>query len=58
MCQTESGPSALPHERESGFQEIFLSWKLDFHVIFLVLYYYMRSFCNLIGLEQWYFSLI
>ena len=24
----------------------------------LNLYYYMRNFCNLIGLEQWYFSLI
>ena len=24
----------------------------------VVLYYYMRNFCNLIGLEQWYFSLI
>ena len=23
-----------------------------------LLYYYMRNFCNLIGLEQWYFSLI
>ena len=22
------------------------------------LYYYMRNFCNLIGLEQWYFSFI
>ena len=22
------------------------------------LYYYMRNFCKLIGLEQWYFSLI
>ena len=22
------------------------------------LYYYMRNYCNLIGLEQWYFSLI
>ena len=22
------------------------------------LYYYMRNFCNLSGLEQWYFSLI
>ena len=22
------------------------------------LYYYMRNFCNLIGLEQWYFNLI
>ena len=25
---------------------------------FLQLYHYMRNFCNLIGLEQWYFSLI
>ena len=25
---------------------------------FHVLYYYMRNLCNLIGLEQWYFSLI
>ena len=25
---------------------------------FSLLYYYMRNFCNLIGLEQWYFSLI
>ena len=23
----------------------------------VVLYYYMRNFCNLIGLEQWYFQL-
>ena len=22
-----------------------------------IVYYYMRNFCNLIGLEQWYFSL-
>ena len=26
--------------------------------LFHLLYYYMRHFCNLIGLEQWYFSLI
>ena len=26
--------------------------------VFHFLYYYMRNFCNLIGLEQWYFSLI
>ena len=26
--------------------------------IFQVLYHYMRNFCNLIGLEPWYFSLI
>ena len=26
--------------------------------LLLFLYYYMRNFCNLIGLEQWYFSLI
>ena len=27
-------------------------------VYFTSLYHYMRNFCNLIGLEQWYFSLI
>ena len=26
--------------------------------VFHDLYYYMRNFCNLIGLERWYFSLI
>ena len=26
--------------------------------MFNLLYYYMRNFCNLIGLDQWYFSLI
>ena len=26
--------------------------------LFFILYYYMRNFGNLIGLEQWYFSLI
>ena len=26
--------------------------------LLLLLYYYMRNFCNLIGLEQWYFSFI
>ena len=30
------------------------------HTLFqaIILYYYMRNFCNLIGWEQWYFSLI
>ena len=27
-------------------------------VLFKGLYYYMRDYCNLIGLKQWYFSLI
>ena len=31
--------------------------KLTVHV-FQLLYYYMRNFCNLIGLEQCYFTLI
>ena len=31
-----------------------LGTKFHFHH----LYYYMRNYCNLIGLEQWYFSLI
>ena len=28
------------------------------HLVYPPLYYYMRNFCNLIILEQWYFSLI
>ena len=31
---------------------------LNFGAKFQRLYYYMRNFCNLIGLEQWHFSLI
>ena len=27
-------------------------------VLFRGLYYYKRNYCNLIGLEQWHFSLI
>ena len=30
----------------------------DNSVMLFTLYYYMRNFCYLIGLEQWYFSLI
>ena len=26
--------------------------------VLVFLYYYMRNFCNLIALDQWYFSLI
>ena len=32
--------------------------EIIYWMLFLSLYYYMRNFCNLIGLEQWYFSLI
>ena len=31
---------------------------LNFGVKFQCLYFYMRNFCHLIGLEQWYFSLM
>ena len=30
----------------------------DSLIVLCSLYYYMRNFCNLISLEQWYFSLI
>ena len=30
----------------------------DSLIVLCFLYHYMRNFCNLIGLEQWYFSLI
>ena len=31
---------------------------LNFGAKFQRLYYYMRNFCNLIGLKHWYFTLI
>ena len=31
---------------------------VNFGAKFKRLYYYMKNFCNLIGLEKWYFSLI
>ena len=34
------------------------SWPFLSYWEFHFLYYYMRNFCNLIGLEQWYFILI
>ena len=36
----------------------FTKIKLTFQYVLRPLYYYMRNFCSLIGLEQWYFSLI
>ena len=40
------GPSVRDYSQTPSIQTRFL------------LYYYMRNFWNLIGLEQWYFSLI
>ena len=41
-----------------GFMD-FIHWFLCWVcIIIVILYYYMKIFCNLIGLEQWYFSLI
>ena len=37
----------------SKWINVFRHW-----IKFLLLYYYMRNFCNLIGLEQWYLNLI
>ena len=34
------------------------SWPDIYIHTYMHLYYYMRNFCNLIGWEQWYFSLI
>ena len=38
--------------------DIFVSLHAWVSPILEFLYYYMRNFCNLIGLAQWYFSLI
>ena len=35
-----------------------LTAKFLVHDVMMFVYYYMKNFCNLIGLEQWYFSLI
>ena len=40
------------------FNNVFTSTVIFREISYLQLYYYMRNFCSLIGLEQWYFSLI
>ena len=35
-----------------------LNTALPVALLFIILYYYMRNFCNLIGLEHWYFNII
>ena len=35
-----------------------LTAKFLVHDVMMFVYYYMKNFCNLIGLEQWYFTLI
>ena len=62
FCQpdtNESGNQSRPlKELKLGcisFQKEFLLFVIK---VLQRLYYYMRNFCNLIGLEQWYFSLI
>ena len=40
------------------YKILLVETKFNLCVIYLCLYYYMRNFCNLIGLEQGYFSLI
>ena len=37
---------------------VFTSTMIFREISYLQLYYYMRNFCSLMGLEQWYFSLI
>ena len=40
---------------DMNFVETPITFKLK---VFSLLYYYMKNYCNLIGLEHWYFSLI
>ena len=44
--------------KKIGWFRRILAQKSQISKDFRGLYYYMRNFCNLIGLEQWYFSLI
>ena len=51
-------------KRKTSPQSTFLKVRVDSHcreilLVYARLYYYiMRNFCNLVGVEQWYFSLI
>ena len=49
---------AVPGRREFDYQSLPGGGEFELHPQSHVLYYYMRNFCNLIGLEQWSFSLI
>ena len=51
----EWGEEGLEEDQEVvGFEE----WRVGASEELRTLYYHMRNFCNLIGSEQWYFSLI
>ena len=43
---------------KNALVELWRGYHTNFIKGYKPLYYYMRNFCNLIGLEQWYFSLI
>ena len=45
-------PRNLIHQNEASKSRECPAKGMDFKA----LYYYMRNYCNLIGLEQWYFS--
>ena len=57
------GQNARDQEKNDHSLRVLHRWHVLCHIsknsrVFAVLYHYMRNFCNLIGLEQWYFSLI
>ena len=52
---------SAPKSNPLPFYIPFLTEKVSLSQIVILLhtlYYYMNNYCNLIGLEQWYFSLI
>ena len=55
---TSSGSSTHITQVYSFYLEYELKYFNKKRNLFTCLYYYRRNFCNLIGLEQWYFSLI
>ena len=63
-CEAEnsqSGGNPLVHEIQLNVEGKYMAIgpsQSNAPIPLMILYYYMRNYCNLIGLEQWYFSLI
>ena len=58
VCIYGHGFCELSHMLEKMSKNVNNDVSKDSLIVLCSLYYYMRNFCNLIGLEQWYFSLI
>ena len=55
LVELEKWPSRNEVSDQISHESYFL---VELNGKFVSVYYYMGNFCNLIGLEQWYFNLI